>query len=222
MKSFNSVFCALCAALSISANATVIDTTAPLVGSWHPFGESNTATYGQTFTITGDNILNAFSLYLTDPVADPVDFKGYLYEWNGSRATGAALFASANQQFTGSPSATPTEFSFSTGSIALEVGKTYVAFLSASGLFDGVASTAGMPFSGAFGTDALTGGNFVYYNNGNDFSLLTTTHWDRTSGVDDVWFKATLSSSQVLEPATLALMGLGLAGVGFQRRRKAA
>ena len=221
MKLFNYVFYALFTALSISANATVIDTTAPLESSWYPFGEDNTATYGQTFTITGDNILNSFSLYLTAPAANPVDFRGYLYEWNGSRATGASLFTSADQQFTGSPSDTPTEFSFSTGGITLEVGKTYVAFLSASGLFDGIQSTVNMPYSGTFGTDALTGGTFVYYINGNDFSLLTTSTWDKTYGVDDVWFKASLSSSKVPEPATLALFGLGFAGIAFSRRNKA-
>ena len=220
MKPFKYILYVLCTALSISANATIIDTTATFTGAWSPFGESNTATYGQTFAVTGDNILNSFSLYLTGLVANPVDFRSYLYEWNGSRATGAALFVSTDQQFTGSAYEKPQEFSFTTGGIALGIGKTYVAFLSASGLFNETYGTASMPFSGALGTDTLNQGNFVYYNNGNNFSLLTTNSWSKSSGQDDVWFKASLSSTQVPEPASLALLGIGILGLGISRRRR--
>lgn len=220
MKSHRHILYALLAALPISANATVIDTTAQFTGAWNPFGEFNTATYGQTFTVTGDNNLNSFSLYLTGFAPDPVDFRGYLYEWNGSRAAGTALFVSADQHFMGSSYEKPQEFSFATGGIALEVGKAYVAFLSASELFNGTDSTASMPYSGVYGTNNLNTGNFVYYNNGNNFSLLTTSDWDKKNGQDDVWFKASLSSTQVPEPASLVLLSIGIVGLQVSRRRR--
>ncbi len=65
MKPFKYILYVLCTALSISANATLIDTTAKFTTAWYSFGEPDTATYGQTFAVTGDNILNSFSLYLT-------------------------------------------------------------------------------------------------------------------------------------------------------------
>ena len=203
------------------AGAIQIDTTRPFTGAWTPFGEPNTATYGQSFTVSSDNVLDSFSLYLTNYVNDPVHFKAYIYEWSGTMARGSALFSSVPQTFTGSAFSSPVEFEFTTGGVPLEVGKTYVAFLSASELFDGKFSTATMPWSGVFGSDVYSGGKFVYYNNGNNFSLLTTETWDGYSGWGDVWFKASLSDGEttVPEPATILFLGSGLLGlIGFRRK----
>ena len=56
-----------------------------------PFGETETATFGQTFVAPTDSRVVSFTLYLAaanDP--DPVDFKFYLMAWDGrqGRRTG--------------------------------------------------------------------------------------------------------------------------------------
>lgn len=202
---------------TVAANASLIDTTvSPYVGSWSPFSDTNTATYGQTFTAGADNVLNSFTLYL-DSASNTVDFKSYIYAWNGSRATGGALYSSGVSTFSASAI---TGFTFNTGGISLNAGSQYVAFLSTSGIAGGEDGSAFMPYSGTFGSDAYSGGNFVYYNNGDDFNLLTSQNWEKTGGADDVWFKASFSSgNNVPEPGSLVLLSLGLVALVAGRRK---
>ena len=195
--------------------ATSVDTTQPFTGAWSPFGDPDTSAYGQTFTVGADNVLDSFSLYLTGGVTNPVDFRAYIYGWDGSKATGTQLFASSLQSFTGSLYDNPTEFLFSTGGLGLTTGAQYVAFLFAD--FSGAESTASMPYSGSFGSEQMPGGGFVYYNAGDNFGALTSSTWNKASGDDDVWFKASFSQGDVgavPEPATWALFLFGFFAVG--------
>jgi len=113
-----------------------------------------------------------------------------------------------------------------TGGLMLNTGQVYVAFLSALGLFDSATGIGSMAAISSFPNDAYSGGRFVYLNNDNDPSVWTTARWNALPGSNwDLSFRMGFSevvSEVVPAPATLALFGLGLAGLGFARRRKAA
>ncbi len=215
-------------ALGVAGTAqaqTIIDTTP----SWdgidfvQPFGEDNTATYGQTFTVGSDNVLNDFTFFLNDFDGQPdvVDFAAYVAEWDGLKATGSILYQSAPQSTTNA--AGFEQFTFNTGGISLTSGKQYVAFLSASNFFDGTTGLAGLGFTDF--QDVYSGGNFVFYNNGSDFSLLTKNTWDDvgTGGFGDSAFKVSFSqaSASVPEPTTmLGILAFGAFGISSLNKRK--
>lgn len=198
------------------AHATVIDTTGSDAGIVVPFGDPNTATYGQTFTVAGaDSFLDSFSLYLRTRFsgAGTLDLRGYIASWDGSKAS-AILFESATQ--TMNAAGALQEFAFDPN-LNLISGDTYVAFLSISNLPDQTTNTFQMPLGG----ESIPG-SMVFINNGQNFGLLTTIDWIPL-GTTDVWFQATLLAngpSAVPEPITLSLLGAGLAGIGAIRRRR--
>jgi hypothetical protein len=203
---------------------TLIDTTPSWNGSSgiSPFGEPNTATYGQTFTVGSDNVLNDFSFWLNDVSSagpDSTDFAAYVMEWDSanSRAKGDILYQSGMQSTTGA--AGMEKFVFNTGGTALTSGKQYVAFLSASNFFDGIngGSQVGSSFQ-----DGYNGGNFVYMNNGANFSALTANQWN-SFGPIDLAFQASFSqaSASVPEPSSmLGLLAFGTLGTGSLLKRK--
>jgi hypothetical protein len=212
------------AALALGLAATPalaqdVDTTATYGGEIGSFGTPNTATYGQTFTVGADNALNAFTMYLDGGWGGPLNFQAYVYAWNGSRAVGNALFTSATQQLNGGGT---TAYDFATGGLNLISGQQYVAFLTTSGVANNSYVSALMPFAG-WGNDVYSGGDFVYFNNGNDFAKLTGQDWDCSGcGFGDAHFKAdfTAGISAVPEPAAWGMLigGFGLAG-GMMRSR---
>lgn len=230
MISFTSVrTCAFAFAAAAAASfavpasaATTIDTTGgAFAGDISPFGVTDTSTYGQTFAVGADNFLNSFSLYLSGSPQAAIQFKAYVYNWDGSKATGSALFSSNLQQYAGSAA---QEFSFDTTGLQLNNGSRYVAFLSTAGLQAGrPLATATMPF---VNSTTYAAGDFVYYNTGNNFAQLTNSDWDcgdNCSGAyGDAYFKASLSSgvAAVPEPATWAMMILGMGAVGYAMRRR--
>ena len=211
----------------------LIDSTGLDAGNVNPFGvfsisDSNTATYGQTFEVTGsDTHLDSFSLFLRDQYTGTaaLNFRGYVAGWNGTNAI-SILYESPTQTMT--EDGTTHEFSFSPN-IDLVSGNEYVAFLSISGLPAQPVSSFNMPLGSSIP------GNFVFLNNGLNFSLLTQTPpspadalWalDPLEG-GDVWFTASLTTPRLVpEPSTIALFGAGLAGLTawvnrdrFRRRR---
>lgn len=207
-------------------SAAVINTGLPsgAVGE-SPFGEGNTATYGQTFTVVGtDTVLDSLTFWMDDFLnPDVVDFAAYVMAWNGSRATGPVLYQSVMHSTTNNGGAGGMErFDFDTGGVQLTSGQQYVAFLNTSGFFDGQQGTAGWGLNG----ETYSGGSFVFTNNGSDFSLLTSQDWDYPgSGIGDTPFLASLSApAAVPEPGSLAIWSLMIGGVGvanLRKRRKA-
>jgi hypothetical protein len=221
---------AVCVALggvgSVQA-ATLIDTVGNGGGSVAAFGEgiynrlfSANPTYGQTFTIGSDNVLNNFTFWLDDH-SDPgaVDFGAYVMAWDGSKATGNILYQSGKRSTTGA--AQMEEFTFNTGGITLISGQQYVAFINASNFFDGINSTVRMRTSNG----DYSGGKFVLLNYGTDFSNITTQNWYEQGSVSDLAFKAILTSASaqpVPEPSSsLGLLAFGgfVAGKILKRKK---
>jgi len=225
---------ALVALAAASAQASnQIDTTADgKLGSWEGFGAgaTNTATYGQTFTVGENTFLNSFSLFLEGPpVNPPLQFKAYVYEWTGVGITGVAMYESGVQAFMGhgNPtdlSAPPFEYSFDTQRLKLSSYGTYVAFISTTNVPNSGSAFAYMPHLGGFSGNPLRGGGFVYSNNGDDFSALFDV-WDGFDNEYDVWFKASFSSHAPTLPAipepsifVLALVGVLVVMSGNYKR----
>lgn len=207
-----------------SVNAGVIDTTPNWDGnsSISSFGEPNTATYGQTFTAGSETSLDSFTFYLNDREnPDFTDFEAFVMGWDGEKATGSILYQSEPLSTTNNNGSDGfEEFTINTAGVTLNSGSQYVAFFSASNLFD---SVFGNSIWGITYNDIYSGGQFVFINNGSNFSSLTSDAWFGLEN-SDLAFSMTFSdgSVSVPEPGTLALLMLGLAGMGYSRKKKTA
>lgn len=204
------------------ASAEMISTLSSWNGSDHayPFGYPNTATYGQTITVPadGNTQLDSFSFEMELPTS--LVFRGEVYAWNGSEATGLSLFES--------PQMTTTEnggyqlITFNTGGIDLTGGNQYVLFASISKdyLID---QSAGSGTWGYVSGNAYSGGQFVYINNGGDTSQWTSTSWFPLQGDPSLAFQADFSIpsiSAVPAPSSVLLLGIGILCMGgFAWRR---
>ena len=152
------------------------------------FGYSTIATFGQVITVPQtDWMLTSFTFYMNLP--DTCTFRGFVYKWDGSKATGPALYESAPRTTSGS--GTLEEITFEFGGLELTRNAAYVLFASTSkddGSGDG-------PWGQPQSQDVYPGGDngFVFLNNGSDESLWTVDNWTRNAmgGGADLAFKAT-------------------------------
>ena len=171
--------------LSFSANAYTIET----ISFWNgtqavsPFGEDNTATYGQTFSLSSAASLDSFTFLIDDYIdSDFVDFQAYIMAWGDSSATGSVLFQSVPYSTSNNSGSGGFEsFAIDTGGISLSAGN-YVAFFSASNLFDGQGGTSEM----AVTEDVYSDGTWVFLNNGSNFSALTQDTWRQVPLYDGI------------------------------------
>ena len=219
------VSCVLLVSFATSAEAVTIDTLSGWNGtrSVQSFGETNTASYGQTFTVgAGETQLNNFTFLINDFLdPDTIDFAAYVMEWDGvDRATGPVLFASAGMTTTNNGGADGFEaFSVDAGGLHLNAGSQYVAFFSASDFFDGALGTGSMA---SVLTDDYAGGGFVFLNSGSNASQWDSEPWTvNFSGARDLAFTMDFSTPMP-EPSAAMLFGIGALIVGATTRRRSA
>ena len=203
---------AFLAPLSIKADTITI----PPDFAAAPFGNPNTATYGQTFTLpAGDGILTSwtFSLEGTDN-SYPMQFGVALWDTGNSRMAAAPFYLS-------SPINTvvgDANYTF-TPNLALNPAQEYVAFLTITNTPG--TGTSSMPFSGG---NLYAGGSFFFINNGTDPSLWTTQAWQTIDGADVAltaqFDPAPPVNGAVPEPGTFALFGTGALGMVASLRRR--
>ena len=163
---------------------TTIDTTPNWPGgSVTPFGYPIFSTFGQVITVptTDDTVLQSFSFHMRLP--DTCTFRGYVYAWDGTKATGAALYASPTMATLGSGAFEKIEFK--TEGITLAPGAQYALFASVSQETGSGSGNWGINFS-----DVYSGGAFVYIDNGTNTALWTTTPWNSLP-YEDLAFTAT-------------------------------
>ena len=165
-------------ALTASAHAAAsIDTISSWNGSSYisSWGVTDTATYGQTITTTSATLLRSATFELSAAGGATANFQAYVYQWDpsSSHIVGSALYTSAVMTAPSGSSFAPVTI---TPDVMLAGSSQYVIFFSTSGL------QTGQPHSsyhwGSVGSNTLyTGGQFVYMNNTDTFSLLGTNVW---------------------------------------------
>lgn len=208
---------AIAAFMTSNALAVTVIDTRPANSEIIYFGETDTASYGQTFTVpAGDNRLDSFTLSAALAGGDATEFALFVMGWDGAKAVGPVLYESAMQTVS---SPTMTDFTFNPG-ISLTPGGSYVAFVNTSNYFDGDADNSSMASIGT--ADVYSGGLFVFLNHANDFSAVTLYPWEQNwQGPGfDIAFRAEFSSAGVPDAGLSAGM-LGLAAIalfGLRRR----
>jgi hypothetical protein len=209
--SAGSIFLGL--AMAVLGRATLVSAVQnSVVGSW---GVSDTTTYGQTVIANNiDLIFFTFELGPQYSGSGAILYQAYVYAWNGSEATGPALYTSPLESYTAGAGYTAVTFN---PDISVTVGNAYVLFLSTAGLQSGRPASA--ISWGANNTPAYTQGSFFFQNSAGAVNF-TTSPWNTFGPTWDLAFSADFETP---EPSTMVLlgMGLGVLGVGAFRRKRA-
>jgi hypothetical protein len=192
------------------------------IAFYSPFGVPNTATYGQTISVApGTAVLSSFGFEIGNCTAN-VSFRGEVYAWDGTKATGPSLFESPVTNVTSSG---PFQLvTFNAGGLTLPPG-VYVLFASTS-RDQTEAPAAGCQWGVTPNNTAYPGGNLVLLNNGPTPSQWTTAAW--TSVALDFAFQVNMGPAPgpgpapaspagvpAASPATLLLGFAGVIAVGL-------
>lgn len=156
-----------------------------------PFGCPNTSTYGQVITIpNGRTHLGKFHFSWVNLGTGSMKVRGEVYAWDGTKATGSALYESAPKNISFSDGLFH-RVTFQANLIPVTAGAQYVIFASIDKDYEDCTNNYEVGW-GYIGSDVYPGGTFVYQNNGGDESQWTGSAWT-TFGGSDVAFKAITS-----------------------------
>jgi hypothetical protein len=177
------------------------------------FGAPDTTAFGETFTAPASE-LNSFTFY-ANAGGESGSAKLVIANWDGTRATGTALYTSDSVSLTGS---NYQAYGVSGMHVSLTEGSQYVAYLTVADVVDPISNNA-VVFAGVNNDDGGLGGKFVFVNsNGLDplqYPGNWTTDW---SWPKDVAFTASFSSVPL--PAALPLFGMAISALGMTKLRR--
>jgi hypothetical protein len=186
--------CALaCAFTALGASpASAISTYKSWDGSQAvgSFGCPNTTTYGQVITVKKKTMLNKFTFSWINGTTGSMVVRGEVYAWDGSKATGSALWESSPKTISFQDSAFHS-VSFKPGALPLTQHGQYVLFASIDKDFEQCTASYVLNW-GSVDDSVYAGGTFVYQNNGGDEGQWTTSAWN-TFGID-LAFNAAMSN----------------------------
>ena len=150
------------------------------------FGCPNTTTYGQVITATGKSLKKFTFEFINSSSGGSMDVRGEVYSWNGTMATGSALYESSPRTIAYNDSSFHAE-TWKTGGVKVTKGQQYVLFASIDKDFESCTNNYTLGW-GSVSDSVYGGGTFVYQNNTGDETQWTMTPWN-TFGID-LAFKA--------------------------------
>jgi hypothetical protein len=190
---------AICAAIAFTATTSgvafcgkaTINTYKRWQGSTvSPFGCPFTTTYGQVITVPANaHTLNKFRFWWSGGGSiGSMVVRGEIYAWNGSKATGEALYESRRKTI----SYSDTDFhpvTFKPATLPVNPGAQYVLFASIDKEYE---QCTGYQIAWASVDDSVyPAGTFVFQNSNGDEGQWTTEPWN-TANIDTA-FKVYLS-----------------------------
>jgi hypothetical protein len=190
--------------LSAPANASTTGVKWDTHATWdgvsylQPFGNPDTATYGQTFTAPDKaKKLKKFAFYMApNGVAGSMTFRAELYGWDNAAAHATdAIWESAAKTITLDPAdPAPVKYNVKVKKGKVKAGQQYVMFFSISKDYEMSDENSTTKWEIHF-EDAFAGGNAVWLNDSGDETQWTTVAWANAVGTD-MAFTATFKTKK--------------------------